>query len=314
MRSAALSGDSTMKRKLNYILAAGILLLAALVLATGIKYLLKPVVPPFDGNFVVELNDNIPEFAVKDITPSAYVLYSELDSRGRAGAANGCLDATLIPTETRGSISQFEPSGWNSSAGIYNRSHLIAYQLTGNDIAQNLITGTVYLNVNGMLPYENRVAMYIKNTGNHVLYRVTPLYNRNDLVARAVQMEAYSVEDFGHGVSFNVLIYNIQPGYRINYATGQAWGEETTAIQTPEPEIVSLEITDTSEDMPEFRAILPGEGEELLTYVLNTKTKRFHYPYCNGVLDMKDENREDFYGTRDEAIERGYKPCGTCNP
>lgn len=178
----------------------------------------------------VVVNDNVPEFTEEDITSKAYEFYSELDSLNRCGYAMACVGRELMPTEERGSIGQVKPSGWHTvkydfvdGKYLYNRCHLIGFQLTGeNANEKNLITGTRYMNVEGMLPFENMVADFVKETGEHVLYRVTPVFEGDDLVAKGVQMEALSVEDNGESISFNVFVYNKQPGVAIDYATGES--------------------------------------------------------------------------------------------
>ena len=250
-------------------------------------------VPPFSGEPFVALADNVPSFLPGEMTTSSYEVYSPLDALGRCGAASACVGVDLMPTEERESIGQVKPSGWQTvkydcvdGKYLYNRCHLIGFQLTGeNANKQNLITGTRYMNVDGMLPFENMVADYVKETGNHVLYRVTPIYDGDALVAGGVQMEALSVEDKGTGISFNVYVYNVQPGVEIDYATGESWLEGESRPETPET-----------------------------AYVLNTSSKKFHLPACSGASSMKKENREEYSGSRESLIEQGYKPCGTCNP
>lgn len=186
-------------------------------------------IPEYSGQAYVAINGNQPFFTEEDFTVQSYETYSELDSLGRCGVAQANIGQDLMPTEDRGSISSVKPSGWQKSSydfvdgkSLYNRCHLIGWQLTAeNANRQNLITGTRYLNVTGMLPFENMVADYIKETDNHVLYRVTPIFEGNDLVAQGVLMEAWSVEDNGEGVCFNVFCYNVQPGVVIDYATGE---------------------------------------------------------------------------------------------
>ena len=187
-------------------------------------------IPEYSGKPFVVLNDNWPDFDIEDLTTEPFEIYSELDSLGRCGAAyaNVCLE--IMPTEERGSIGQVKPSGWQTvkydfvdGKYLYNRCHLIGYQLAGeNANERNLITGTRYMNVTGMLPFENMVDDYVEETENHVLYRVTPIFEGNELVARGVQMEAFSVEDEGEGICFNVFVYNVQPGVVIDYATGES--------------------------------------------------------------------------------------------
>lgn len=187
-------------------------------------------IPVFSDQAYVVIDEGVPQFTQEDITSQSYEFYSQQDYLGRCGYAMACIGKDIMPTEDRGSIGQVKPSGWHTvkydfvdGKYLYNRCHLIGYQLTGeNANVRNLITGTRYLNVEGMLPFENMVADYVKETGNHVMYRVTPIYDGQELVARGVQMEAYSVEDNGEGISFNVYCYNNQPGVTINYATGES--------------------------------------------------------------------------------------------
>lgn len=191
--------------------------------------------PEYHGIPFVELEGNLPAFTEEELTTTGYEAYSPLDLLGRCGEARACVGLELMPTEERGSIGMIKPSGWQTvryddridGKYLYNRCHLIGYQLTGENANEmNLITGTRYLNVEGMLPFENEIADYVQETGNHVLYRVTPIFRGVELVARGVQMEAYSVEDGGEGVSFHVYCYNVQPGVGINYLTGDSWAEE----------------------------------------------------------------------------------------
>lgn len=191
-------------------------------------------IPAFSDKAYVVIDDGTAKFTKQDLTTDSYEFYSQQDYLGRCGYAMACIGQDIMPTEERGSIGQVKPSGWQTvkydfvdGKYLYNRCHLIGYQLTGeNANVRNLITGTRYLNVEGMLPFENMVADYVKETGNHVLYRVTPIYNGQELVARGVQMEAYSLEDSGEGISFNVYCYNNQPGVTIDYATGKSTLDE----------------------------------------------------------------------------------------
>ena len=189
-------------------------------------------IPAFSGNTSYEVNGGVPFFTESEITDDAYELYSSLDSLGRCGSAIACLSKELMPTEERGSIGMIKPTGWHTvryddlikDKYLYNRCHLIAYMLSGeNANEKNLITGTRHMNVAGMLPYEIEVGDYLESTNNHVMYRVTPIFVDSELLARGVLMEAYSVEDSGRGVSFNVFIYNVQPGIEIDYSTGESW-------------------------------------------------------------------------------------------
>lgn len=186
--------------------------------------------PAYSEKAYVELNDNVPSFSKKDMTSKAFEKYSELDDLGRCGVAYANVCRETMPTEERGNIGMIKPSGWHTvkydnvdGKYLYNRCHLIGYQLTAeNANEKNLITGTRYLNIEGMLAFENMVADYIDETENHVLYRVTPIFKDDNLLASGVQMEAYSVEDKGKGVSFNVYCYNVQPGITIDYTNGDS--------------------------------------------------------------------------------------------
>ena len=270
-------------------------------------------VPEYSGDPYVEINDNQPEFEDYELTTEAFEEYSELDELGRCGTAEACVGEETMPTEERGNISSIKPTGWknkdydNVDGGrLYNRCHLIGFQLTGeNANEKNLITGTRYMNTEGMLPFENMVADYVHETDNHVLYRVTPIFDGDDLVASGVQMEAESVEDDGAGVCFNVYVYNVQPQITINYATGDNWESDTAES---DKDLSEYDETDRLED-PEG-----SWAEEEQTYILNVNSHKFHLPECSGAKDMKEQNKREFTGTRSELIEEGYEPCGSCNP
>ncbi len=255
-------------------------------------------IPEFDGKTpYVVINNNVPFFDGED-TSRAYEIYSPLDSLGRCGVAIACIGAELMPTEDRESISSVKPSGWQSvsynGTYLYNRCHLIGFQLTGENANElNLITGTRFMNVDGMLPFENMVADYVKETEGYVLYRVTPIFDGDNLVARGVLMEAKSVGD--DEISFCVYVYNNQPGITIDYATGE-----------------SRLSDDTSGDNSEGDGNTSETEEE--TYVLNTSSKKFHKPSCSGAQNINPENREEVERSRDELINEGYSPCGICNP
>lgn len=187
-------------------------------------------IPDYAGEAYVELQGNEPDFSQEDLTEEPFEEYSALDELGRCGEAFANVGTETMPQETRAPIGRVEPTGWHSvkydnvqGKYLYNRCHLIGFQLTAeNANEKNLITGTRYLNVDGMLPFEDMVADYVKETDNHVLYRVTPVFEGDDLVASGVQMEAMSVEDQGEGVRFNVYVYNVQPGISIDYGTGES--------------------------------------------------------------------------------------------
>lgn len=188
-------------------------------------------IPEFSGEAYIVLNGNIPFFAEEEITDESYEYYSDLDELGRCGVTMACIGVDIMPTEPRGDIGSVKPTGWHSvkydivdGKYLYNRCHLIGFQLAGeNANKKNLITGTRYLNIEGMLPFENLVADYVQETENHVMYRVTPIFEEDDLVAQGVVMEGWSVEDEGDGVCFCVFAYNAQPGITIDYATGESW-------------------------------------------------------------------------------------------
>lgn len=196
----------------------------------GVKSYDISSIPPYTGKNYVIINNNIPSFDEKDYTIKSFEKYSKLDILGRSGSAYANVGKDLMPIEERGSIGMIKPSGWQtvkydiiSGKYLYNRCHLIGYQLTGEGAnPNNLITCTRQMNTIGMLEFENKVAEYIKKTGNHVLYRVTPVYQENNLLASGVLMEAYSVEDNGRGIKFNVYVYNVQDGIEIDYSNGES--------------------------------------------------------------------------------------------
>lgn len=282
-------------------------------------------IPAYSGTPYTEVNGNKPYFTEADLTTQSFEIYSELDSLGRCGVAYANVGQDLMPTEPRGEIGAVKPTGWHlvkydnvDGKYLYNRCHLIAYMLAAeNANPQNLITGTRYLNVQGMLPFETKVCDYVKNTGNHVLYRVTPIFDGDNLLADGVLMEAYSVEDAGEGISFCVFAYNVQPGIGIDYATGDNWAEgsgtyQSTVASVAEETPVPQPETDTAVQItPESSA--PQETQQT-TYVLNTNTMKFHYPTCSSVDDMKEKNKQIYTGSRDEVINMGYVPCKRCNP
>ena len=287
-------------------------------------------VPAYSGEPYTAVNNNEPYFTSDDLTTEAFENYSELDSLGRCGVAyaNVCLET--MPTEKRGSISEVKPTGWHSvkydnvdGKSLYNRCHLIGYQLTAeNANQQNLITGTRYLNVDGMLPFENMVADYVKETDNHVLYRVTPIFTGDNLVADGVLMEGYSVEDEGDGICFCVYAYNVQPGITIDYATGDSWlssengnsdsssGGNSAVSQSAADKSGTQQAAVQTESVKETSAPV-STGTE---YILNTNTKKFHYPSCSSVKQMKASNKKEYTGSRDDLIAQGYDPCKKCNP
>ena len=270
-------------------------------------------VPEYDGVPYVEINDNEPEFTEAELTTESYEEYSELDPLGRCGTAEACIGEDLMPDGEREDISEVEPTGWENreydivdGGYVYNRCHLIGFQLSGeNANEENLITGTRYMNTEGMLPFENMVAEYVQETDNHVMYRVTPVFEGDDLVASGVQMEAESVEDGGAGICFNIYVYNVQPEIIIDYSTGANWAD-TDSGNEKTADISAADDSDAENG--------EDQGPKEQTYILNKNTKKFHKPECSSVDDIKAENKSGFTGTREELIEDGFDPCGKCRP
>lgn len=271
--------------------------------------------PAYFGDAVTAVNDNVPYFSDADLTTTSYKSFGDLDDLGRCTAAVACIGPDLIPTAPRGQIGMTKPTGWHlvKYAGIdgnylYNRCHLIAYELSGeNANEENLITGTRYLNIEGMLPYENQVADYVNSTGKHVMYRVTPIFEGDNLLASGVLMEGESVEDGGDGIKFCIYAYNVQPGITIDYATGDSSGPEYTGSESEDD---SQPLSDSEDPSPEETSS-PGSS---ITYVVNTNTGKFHYPDCPSVSTIADHNRIDSAESRDQLIAEGYQPCKRCNP
>ncbi|MCD7882465.1 MAG: DNA/RNA non-specific endonuclease [Lachnospiraceae bacterium] len=277
-------------------------------------------IPDYSGTPYMVINENIPFFDEADLTTISYEFYSELDSLGRCGVAVANISQDIMPTEERGAIGPIKPTGWHTvkydgidGNYLYNRCHLIGYQLSGeNANEKNLITGTRYLNVEGMLPYEDMVVEYVQETDNHVLYRVTPIFDRDNLVdnlvANGVQMEAVSVEDNGDGVQFNIYCYNVQPGIVIDYATGDSYAESESASAGSDDSEIGTDQSGGEESDED----LSDDSEE--TYILNTNTKKFHYPSCSSVDQMSEKNKQEYTGSREDVISMGYEPCKNCNP
>ena len=271
-------------------------------------------IPAYSGNAYTAINNNQPYFTDSEITSVSFENYSPLDSLGRCGAASASVGKDIMPTEERGNIGQVKPTGWHTvkydnvdGKYLYNRCHLIGYQLTGeNANERNLITGTRYLNTRGMLPFENMVADYVKETGNHVMYRVTPIFKENYLLAAGVLMEGYSVEDKGDGICFNVFCYNVQPGISIDYSTGDSYAEP---VPTPKPtKAPAVSAPAASADNSS------SSGGNANSYIANKNTKKFHIPSCSSVDQMKESNKVYLTCSRDEMIAKGYDPCKRCNP
>jgi len=279
-------------------------------------------IPVYSGNPYVEVNHNVPYFMESDLTTDSFEFYSKLDELGRCGAAyaNICIDT--MPTEECGEIGQVKPTGWHTvkyenidGKYLYNRCHLIGFQLAAeNANVENLITGTRYLNVNGMLPFENMVADYVKETQHHVLYRVTPIFDGHNLLANGVLMEARSVED--NDILFNVFCYNVQPGITINYANGDSILTENEIKE----EIAAKSQSNTqsegknrdSEALQKNNSETTQSDKKTGNYILNTNTKKFHYPSCHSVNQMSEKNKKLYSGSRDDIIAMGYIACKRC--
>ena len=273
-------------------------------------------VPAYDGSPYATVAGGEPDFTQDELAEAedaaqagdGFEAYSRLDGLGRCETAVACVGPETMPQGERGSIGMVKPTGWHTSKYefvdgryLYNRCHLVGWQLTGeNANERNLITGTRYMNTEGMLPFEDEVADYVHETGNHVLYRVTPVFEGDELVARGVQMEAESVEDGGAGVCFNVYCYNVQPGVEIDYATGENREADEAG-----------EVLGSSEDGGRGGSTADGQEHD---YVLNTRSRKFHLPDCEGAEDMSARNRERVTCTRDELTEQGFEPCGRCRP
>ena len=301
-----------MIKKIFSALAAGALLFAGVALGAGdfaksadnsaVSAIALADIPAYSGSPYVELSEGQPAFseAMISVALESYESYSKLDSLKRPGMAVASVGRDLMPTEERGPIGMVKPAGFVNiryddlieDKYLYNRCHIIGFQLTGeNANERNLITGTRYMNVEGMLPFENQIASYVKETGNHVLYRVTPVYDGKELLCRGLQMEALSVEDGGEGLSFHVFVYNVQPGIVIDYADGDS-------RRATEEEISGA----------------GAAGNGVAAYILNTNSKKFHYPSCSSVDDMSEKNKRPAAEDRSTIIAQGYTPCKRCNP
>lgn len=302
------------------------------------SYVSLDAIPAYDGKAYVAVNNNEPFFTDSDMTTTAFENYSDLDSLGRCGVAYANICKEIMPTEERGKIGMIKPSGWHTvkydvikDRYLYNRCHLIGYQLAGeNANPKNLITGTRYLNVEGMLPFENLVADYVNNTGNHVLYRVTPMFSGSNLVANGVLIEAKSVEDNGGGILFNVYCYNVQPGVGINYENGDSWLDGTTpqeqSGQTDTPQNEGSQSSDGSgaggsgssssttgnvssgsDSSAAENSVSDSSNSETMVHITATG-KKYHRAGCRTL------KKSDTEVTLDEAKSMGLSPCGICNP
>ena len=306
------------------------------------SYVSLDAIPAYDGKAYVAVNNNEPFFTDSDMTTTAFENYSDLDSLGRCGVAYANICKDIMPTEERGKIGMIKPSGWHTvkydvikDRYLYNRCHLIGYQLAGeNANPKNLITGTRYLNVEGMLPFENLVADYVNNTGNHVLYRVTPMFSGSNLVANGVLIEAKSVEDNGGGILFNVYCYNVQPGVGINYENGDSWLDGTVpqeqsaqtgaaqngGSQSSDGSQAGASAGDTgssgsitgsaasgSDTSPAENSVSDSSNSKTMVHITATG-KKYHRAGCRTL------KKSDTEVTLDEAKSMGLSPCGICNP
>ena len=287
--------------------------------------------PPYSGKPYIELNNNVPAFTDEEKkSTEAFEHYSNLDHLGRCGVAYANVCRELMPTEERGRIGDIRPSGWHTvkypdlieDNYLYNRSHLIAYSLAGeNDNERNLITGTRYCNQETMQIFELKVLEYVRANDNHVLYRVTPVFENDNLLATGVIMEAWSVEDEGRGICFNVFCYNVQPGIEIDYATGESKRIETESADGTSAETRNVEATnDTSTEKTIERSTASDNAatsdsdlyNTKMSFILNTHTKKIHMPGCRGVKQMADRNKLECESTINELIKQGYEPCKMC--
>lgn len=299
-------------------------------------------IPAYTGEPYVTINNNKPFFEENEWTTDSFHHYFDLDELGRVTGAYACLGTDLLPDNKRQDISSVKPTGFlnqsysfMSDGMVYNRAHLIAYMLSGqNANPKNLMTGTRYLNIEGMLPFENIVHDYIEETGNHVMYRITPIFEGDDLVARGVLMEGYSVEDKGQGVEFCVYCYNVQPGVAINYATGEnkvdeSMSEEEIAAfydksrkstkvpaannvtKNSQESQVSTNTNSKTKNPPATIQTTPDD-QEVRGYILNTKSRKFHLPECSGAQNLK--NKIEVFDSKAQLIANGYAPCQICMP
>ena len=286
--------------------------------------------PKFNGMAYVKVNDNVPGFSKDEITTQSFEKYSSLDYLGRCGTAIACVGKDIMPTEERGEIGMVKPTGWHTvkyevvdGNYLYNRCHLIGFQLTGeNANEKNLVTGTRFLNIEGMLPFENMIADYVRETGNHVMYRVTPIFRGVNLLCDGVQMEGYSVEDKGEGICFNVFAYNAQPQVEINYLTGESAlissmlsdGENFGNVSYSS-EITTNQNYDTYSQPQNNISSSTSKNDETaksVTYILNKNSKKIHLETCTHAKRMKEENREEYKGKIDKYVDKGYALCQTC--
>lgn len=285
--------------------------------------------PVFVDEPGVYIAGNMPAFTTADLAaPFSTEEYGTLDALGRCTTAFALVGPETEPTGKRGDISHIHPSGWVQASypeqgidHLFERSHLIAHCLTAEDANErNLIAGTNYMNQGAMQTLEQKMDRFVDSTGQHLLLRVTPDFHDGELVARGVQMEAYSLEDAGEAICFNIYLYNVQPGVEIDYATGQSRlaGEladtGADAVEAVPSETAAPVASPEPEAAPAANEQPAPEAAAAHSYVLNTNSHKFHYPDCASVSRMKEHNKSYVEATRDEVIARGYSPCGNCLP
>ena len=297
------------------------------------------MVPPYSGQAYADINDDVPFFTEEEMTAEAFHQYWPLDELGRCTGAYACVGPETLPKQKRGDISSVKPTGWNTNhyddidgEMLFNRCHLIGHLLTGQDANErNLITGTRYMNVEGMLPFEESVRMYVEGTGHHVMYRVRPYFDGDNLVCTGVLMEARSVED--PLVQFCAFCYNVQPGFEIDYATGDNWRADESQDEgvlriVADPDVEEDAGARQAEEAADEVSSEPGaevvtgtaddgrtsEDVKQVTYIINKNTHVFHMPYCDSVNDMKEKNKQETTLDRDSLIRQGYRACQRCHP
>lgn len=282
--------------------------------APELDYVKDLQVPPYSGEPYIMLNDGQPFFDTTVLKPESYEIYYDLDELGRCTLADAVCGKDLMPTEKRGSISSVKPTGWVQHTydkslvdgeSLYNRCHLIAFGLCGEEANKyNLVTGTRYFNTKGINDFENMVIDYIRETNNHVRYRVTPIFTGDNLVCDGQIVEAWSIEDEGDAICFCVYSYNVQPGIVIDYATGENWLADGGKPVAGDP------VKPQESKEPENKPLLAEDVEG--DFVLNVKKHKIHSVDCEAAKTMSEKNREDYTGSYNALIEKGYEPDAAC--
>ncbi len=276
--------------------------------APELPYLKTLQIPAYSGEPYVILNEGMPFFSTSDLTAESYEIYYDLDDLGRCTLADAVVGQDMMPTEPRGSISSVKPTGWHSvkypkdlvdGESLYNRCHLIAFGMCGETAnAYNLVTGTRYFNTKGVNDFENMIIDYVRETGNHVRYRVTPVFTGENLICDGQIVEAYSVEDSGEAICFCIFAYNVQPGIVIDYLTGDSW------LENAPPE--TTESTSASPDIRILKEDIVGD------LVMNTKSRKLHKADCSGASGISEKNRKEYHGSANELLKEGYTPDPAC--